>query len=142
MRRLTESVKLHEGYREKAYKDTVGVWTIGYGTNLQTLEIDEALATKWLELRLNEAVGHAEKLPEYANLNYARQDVVVEMIYNLGPRGYEGFVNTRKAMEQGRYADAAKGMLASKWAEQVGRRARRLAAQMREGIPWQELQVS
>ena len=142
MDRLLESVKQHEGLRLKAYRDSVQVWTIGYGTNLQTLEIDEPLAALWLDKRLNEAVLSARGFPEWGVLSQPRQDVIVEMIYNLGPKGYEGFVNTRKAMLQGRYADAARGMLASKWAEQVGRRAWRLAEQMERGIAWQDLDLS
>lgn len=139
MTKLRESVKLHEGFRAKAYKDTVGVWTVGYGTNLQTLEVSEALAAEWLDQRLDEARRYAEThAPEYAALSEARRDVVVEMIYNLGPAGYMGFVNTRKAMADGRFADAARGMLASKWARQVGRRAERLARQMETGQYWQE----
>jgi lysozyme len=139
--RLLDSTKIHEGLRLKAYKDTVGVWTIGYGTNLQTLEIEEPLAAEWLAKKLGEAQTFAQTLPEWATLSDIRRAVVVEMIYNLGPHGYHGFVNTRRAMAEGRYQDASNGMLASRWALQVGRRARRLAAQMREGRPWQELQV-
>ena len=37
------------------------------------------------------------------------------------------------ALQDGRYADAAKAMLDSKWAKQVGDRARRLAQQMESG---------
>jgi lysozyme len=37
------------------------------------------------------------------------------------------------AVREGRYDDAAAGMLRSKWAGQVGERAKRLAALMREG---------
>ena len=41
--RLVASLEKHEGYRDKAYQDTEGVWTIGYGTNLQELRIDESI---------------------------------------------------------------------------------------------------
>lgn len=135
---LLESVKYHEGYRDTAYRDSVGVWTIGYGTNLQTLQIDRDLAEKWLVQRLDEAKLFASRLPEWAVLDGPRQDVVVEMIYNLGPSRYVLFANTRRAMLEGRFEDAANGMLASRWAEQVGRRAIRLAAQMRTGARWNE----
>lgn len=135
---LEDSIKYHEGFRRKAYLDSVGVWTIGYGTNLQTMEIDEELAAKLMRGKLNEARVHAEGLPEYRGLSDARRDVIVEMIYNLGPKGYEGFVNTRRAIAEGRFEAASSGMLASKWAKQVGRRAERLAAQMRTGLRWNE----
>lgn len=138
MDHLLESVKLHEGYRERAYRDSVGVWTIGYGTNLQELQIDRPLAEMWLMQKLSEARRYAESYPEWSRLNAARQDVVVEMIYNLGPSKYSKFVNTRAAMQEGRFEAAANGMLASLWARQVGRRAERLASQMRTGQYWNE----
>lgn len=134
-----KSVKEHEGYRSRAYKDSVGVWTIGYGTNLQTLEIDEALASKWLEERLEAADRFARTLPEWLVMDDPRRAVIVEMIYNLGPAGYVLFANTRRAMQERDWERAAHGMLASKWAKQVGRRAARLAEQMRTGIYWNKV---
>lgn len=134
--RLRDSVIAHEGFRARAYKDSVGVWTIGYGTNLQELEITQKLAEEWLDRKLVEAQTYAKRQPEWDILSQPRRDVIVEMIYNLGPRGYSSFVNTRKAMLEGRWEDAAEGMLASKWATQVGKRAARLAGQMRTGEYW------
>lgn len=135
---LLDSVKYHEGYRERAYQDSVGVWTIGYGTNLQTLQIDRQLAEKWLRERLDEATTAAQGLPEWDGLDGPRRDVIVEMIYNIGFSGYLAFTNTRRAILDRRFEDAERGMLASKWAKQVGVRAKRLAAQMRTGVRWNE----
>ena len=39
-------------------------------------------------------------------------------------------------IERGEYADAAKNMLASKWAQQTPERAARLSEQMKTGV-WQ-----
>ena len=89
--RLVRDVKRHEGYRPKAYQDSVGVWTIGYGTNLQELVIDEALAGRWLVEKLVSSRAQAETFPWYAALNQPRKNVVVEMIYNLGPTRFAGF---------------------------------------------------
>jgi lysozyme len=51
----------------------------------------------------------------------------------MGIHGLLTFRNTLEAMRRGNYESAAAGMLASKWARQVGRRADRLAAIMRTG---------
>ena len=135
---LRKSVKGHEGYREKAYLDSVGVWTIGYGTNLQVLEIDEPTADAWLSRSLETAETGAESLPGYAHLNDARKAVLVEMVSNMGLATTRKFVNTLAAVAEGRYEDAANGMRVSRWASQVGRRARRLATQMETGEFWNE----
>jgi lysozyme len=133
---LVASIKAHEGFRSKAYQDSVGVWTIGYGQNLQVLEIDRDTAERWLIREIEKAENFAAGLPEWKDLDQVRRDVVVEMVYNLGPRGYSYFVNTRQAIRDGNYEDAARRMLMSKWAVQVGPRAKRLAEQMRTGVRW------
>lgn len=72
-------------------------------------------------------------LPWWRGLSDARQRVLLNMCFNMGIAVLLGFKNTLQMMQSGRYADAAKGMLASKWARQVGARADRLAAMMRAG---------
>lgn len=134
--RLLESIKRHEGLRLRTYTDTVGVPTIGYGQNLLTLTIDEPTAAAWLAREVEKAAKFAATTPEWVGLDPVRRDVIVEMIYNLGQTGYAGFVNTRRAIQERRFEDAAQGMLASKWARQVGRRAVRLAEQMKTGVSW------
>jgi lysozyme len=136
MSKLLESVKLHEGLRLKAYQDSVGVWTIGYGENLQELEIDEALAEAWLEESLIKAEQYARNYSFYHSLSQPRKDVLIEMIFNMGPSRVRGFTNALAAMKAGRYEDAAMEMLDSKWARQVGNRAKRLAKQMETGKYW------
>ena len=69
----------------------------------------------------------------WRGLDDVRQRVLVNMAFNLGITRLLGFKNTLAAMQAGNYADAAKGMLDSKWATQVGARATRLAAMMRDG---------
>ena len=132
--KLVSSVKAHEGFRTTAYQDTEGVWTIGYGTNLQTLTIDQQTAEKFLIEALDEAYEDAADLPEWEYLDTpARRNVVVEMIYNLGFAGYKKFTRARMFMENQDWQSASLEMLDSKWARQVGNRAKRLAGLMRKG---------
>lgn len=94
-------------------------------------------------------IGRAEQdldrtLPWWRSLSDARQRVLLNMCFNMGigrratpgkpPRGMLSFEGgTLRAVREGRYDDAAQGMLASQWARQVGARAVRLAAMMRAG---------
>ena len=133
---LLASTKLHEGFRNRAYQDTVGVWTIGYGTNLQELVIDDELATKWLYDKLRQAEVSAGGYPWYAKLSQPRKDVIVEMIYNLGLPRFDKFAKLKTALAEQKFDVAAMEMLSSVWAEQVGVRALRLAGQMKTGVPW------
>jgi lysozyme len=134
---LLASVKIHEGFRKRAYQDSVGVWTIGYGTNLQELEIDEEQAAEFLWEKLRQARVSAGGYPWFKELNAARQEVITEMIYNLGLPRFDKFAKLKLALSEKRWAAASEEMLASVWAEQVGVRALRLATQMRTGERWQ-----
>lgn len=76
------------------------------------------------------------RLPWVANLDPARQGVLINMAFNLGVNGLLGFAVTLGKIQAGDYEGAAVNMLKSKWAEQVGPRAKRLSEQMRTGV-WQ-----
>jgi hypothetical protein len=55
------------------------------------------------------------------------------MAYQLGMNGLAGFANMLKWCELGRWDEAAKEMLRSKWATQTPGRAQRAAQMMRDG---------
>lgn len=133
MSQLAESIRQHEGWRDKAYQDSEGVWTIGYGTNLQELKIDKQQGEQWLELQIQEATLGAGRFPEFALLNAVREDVFIEMVYNMGPKRVAGFRKMLAAIRDGEWEEAAIEMLDSKWARQVGRRAWSLAKLMETG---------
>ena len=133
--RLSEDVQDAEGWRPKAYQDSVGVWTVGYGTNLQELIIDTTLGARWLAEGLASAEREAERaFPWYAEASPRRQRAIVELIYNMGLPRLLGFRDTLAACAGGRWHVAAAELLDSKWAGQVGpTRANRIAAMLREG---------
>ena len=69
----------------------------------------------------------------YTELDCVRQRVIVDMVFNLGLGGFLRFQKTIAALEKHDYCEAAKEMLDSRWASQVGQRAERLAQMMRSG---------
>ena len=133
MGHLTDSIRRHEGWRDKAYQDSEDIWTIGYGRNLKELQIDKALGEQWLEEDINQAKVEAAKLSEFHLLEGARRDVLIEMVYNMGPSRTASFKKMLLAIRDGDWKEAAVQMLDSKWASQVGQRARTLAKQMETG---------
>lgn len=133
---LIAQLKIDEGCRLTAYKDTVGVWTVGYG------HAHVAPGTVWTQEKaeavlIGDVTEHNAKLaaalPWVAKLDPVRRRVLQNMAFNLGIAGLLGFKNTLEYVRTGQYGEAADGMLASKWAKQVGARAVRLAKQMRNG---------
>lgn len=131
---LIEMIKRHEGLRLKPYRDTVGILTIGYGRNLEDVGISEDEAELMLQ---NDIAGARKRLEEIftaaSTLSGPRYNVLVDMIFNLGPGGFMGFRKMRKAVEEGDFERAAQEMLDSKWAVQVKGRAEELARMMRQG---------
>lgn len=133
-KKMIAQLRLHEGERLKPYRCTAGKLTIGVGRNLDDRGItsDESayllnndIDSHWIEL--------LEHLPWVETLDEVRQRVMLDMAFNLGISGLLTFRRTLGHIKAGDYALASSAMLASKWATQVGQRARRLASMMKTG---------
>lgn len=128
--KVVGALKRDEGLRLTIYQDTEGVPTIGYGHNLRTpisLEIAEAILHEDLR-RIEGAVEHL--LPWISQLSEARQGVLFQMAFNLGPGALLTFRAMLAALKEADFRRAGIEMLDSVWAKQVGDRAVRLAQQM------------
>lgn len=121
-----------EGRKLKPYRDTVGKLTIGVGRNLDDVGINSDEANYLLNNDIARTCAALDAaLPWWRNLSDTRQQVIANMAFNMGIATLLQFKNTLAAVQAGRYEDAAEEMLASKWAGQVGGRAKRLANMMR-----------
>jgi lysozyme len=122
------SLKKHEGLRLRSYQDTEGVWTIGYGRNLQSLVIDDETAGMWLAEDAAKAIKEAKGIPEFAFLDTdARQNAFTEMVYNLGAPRLKKFEKMMDAIRKQDWSRVGTEALDSLWAKQVGERARYIA---------------
>ena len=131
---LLEMLKRHEGLQLKVYKCPAGKLSVGYGRNLEDLGISASEAESLLKndiIRVKNEVFDA--FPWYHSLNTIRQDVIVNMAFNMGITKLRYFTNLISALERHNYGEAAKEMLDSKWAKQVGKRANELALMMKTG---------
>lgn len=127
-----------EGCRLKAYRDTLGVLTIGYGHTGLDVQSDtvwtQEHADSVFEQDYTEKLAQVRKnIPWFDRLNEPRQAVIVGMCFQLGLNGLLGFNRTLGAIRDERFADAANGMRNSRWALQTPKRVLRLAAQMENG---------
>lgn len=131
---IRKLLTLHEGYRQFPYKDTVGKVTIGVGFNLTDVGLLPEEVDFILTNRIQKVAAELEKaLPWIENLDPVRIAVLVDMGFNLGTKGLLAFKRTLGSVQRGDYALASIQMLESKWARQVGKRARRLANMMKTG---------
>ena len=131
---LRPQLEEDEGVRHHPYRDSKGYLTIGCWRNLDSVGISDDEVDFLLNNDIADAESDARKLvPTFDALSDARKAVVVNMSFNMGFDTFSKFHNTLAAINDGRFYDAAVGMLASAWATQVGDRAQRLAKAMREG---------
>ena len=132
--RLKALLIKHEHYEQFPYTDTTGNLTIGIGRNISVrgVSLNEALS-----LLDDDLAWHTAKLMQFcswfAKLDDNRQIAVIDMAFNLGLQGFLGFQDTISALEALDYERAAKAMLDSLWAHQVGQRAIDLAYIIRTG---------
>lgn len=133
-------LKRDEGEKLHAYQDHLGFWTIGIGILIDKRKGGGLLPEesefifknrlRLVELDLN------RRLPWFSRLDPARRGVLVNMAFQMGIDGLLGFKDTLGLVQAGKYQDAAKQMLKSKWAGQTPARANRLSVQMATGV-WQ-----
>ena len=140
MDRLLESVKKHEGYRNKVYLDTLGKRTVGVGHLCvedfweDDKEYEEKFLMTILEHDLSDAIkGANDLLAENGcmDMNEKAHEIIIEMVFQLGKTGVSKFRNMWKALSALDYSTAAEQMLDSRWAKQTPNRANGMADIMR-----------
>ena len=139
MDKLLESVKRHERYRNKVYLDTLGKRTVGVGHLCveefweDDKEYEEKFLMDILEADLQNAIKGAKDLMSEngcMDMDEVAEEIIIEMIFQLGKTGVSKFKNMWKALSGLEYSVAASEMLDSRWAKQTPNRAQAMSAQM------------
>lgn len=129
-----EIIKYLEGFSDRLYKCTSGKWTIGYGYNIEDRGLPKDICE---ELLLRDVTRIRQWLHDnftwFSRLNEARKIALISMVYQLGEKGFLGFRNMLKALNEMDYDRAHLEMLDSKWAKQTPERARKTAIVIRTG---------
>jgi lysozyme len=138
---IIDQLKRDEGFRANVYEDTVGKHTIGYGHNLDAnplpdleFPITEVQATQILGADVERISTFLQReLPWVVSLDDARHGVLQNMSFNMGVKGLLQFHSMLEYTKQGLYKLSASEMIASRWYNEVGDRAKRLVEQMQTG---------
>lgn len=79
-------IKRHEGCRLKAYKDSVGVWTIGYGATGADIKEGLVWTQEQAEERLQSDIAKFKKELDrlVTNLSEKQEAALLSFIFNLG----------------------------------------------------------
>jgi len=137
-------LKKFEGCELKAYQDSVGVWTIGYGHTKEVKEGDQINKDEAEHLL-------AEEMPEYEGYINNYVDVPLEQnqfdaltcwVYNLGPTNFRNST-LLTVLNQERYTDVPREI--KRWNKAGGKvlkgliRRREAEALLFEGKNWYEV---
>lgn len=131
MKKLKDIIKLQEGISYHPYEDTTGHLTIGFGRNLSDIGITELEA----EIMLDHDIADAKEMLFHVFpffITEAKRNALVSMMFNLGYKNFITFKKMIEAVRNGNWDQAAKEMLDSKWAKQVGDRAKELSEMVGE----------
>jgi lysozyme len=137
--KLKAELRRDEGLRYKVYRCSAGHRTIGYGhmvdnnPSISTCTLEDAEI--WLSADIKSAILIADIFlwPENLhNFSESQQRALVNMSYNIGLRICQ-FRRLRQALAEGDWSWAAREILDSKYARQVGDRAKRVAKLMENG---------
>ena len=131
--RLRNTLIRHEGLKLTPYKCTAGKWTLGVGRNIEDRGISKVTAMQMLdediELCLNELI---ERLDYFETLPTEVQETLVNLCFNMGISRLMKFQLMLGAIQAGQYELAAKELLDSRYARQVGKRSEELADILRQ----------
>ena len=139
MERLLQSVKDHEGYRNKVYLDTLNKRTVGVGHLCvedfweDDKEYEEKFLMTILEHDLQTAIKGAEDLMQEhgcSDIDDLAKELIIEMVFQLGKTGVSKFRNMWKHLSALEYSLAASEMLDSRWAKQTPNRAQNMSNKM------------
>lgn len=92
-------LKTEEGFRARAYRDTQGHLTVGYGFNVDA-GISQRAAAALLQEQLEELHETLSGYSWYAGLDPVRQGVCLDIAFNDGLHGLLGFPNMIAALGQ------------------------------------------
>lgn len=130
--------KQREGLRLKMYRDSVGVWTIGYGHNLEARPISRRAAQLILEDDLLDVEDELlAAFPWVVDLDPVRQMAVFDMCFNMGAEKLREFDvppnGSLQRIRRGEYSQAAVQLRHTRWYQQTGRRAENVIKMIESG---------
>ena len=142
--RVFEQLKVDEGVRYEIYQDHLGYLTFGvghlitkndpeYGLEIGT-KVSEERVWQAFESDIASASSECTRLFNNKFLMWPEevQEVLVNMMFNLGRPRLSKFIKFRQALERKDWAEAAIEGRDSLWYHQVGARAERLMKRLEE----------
>jgi lysozyme len=135
---VDDLIRKYEGCRLTAYRDSLGLWTCGWGHLLdQSVDwpgytITQDQADTWLEQDISTAQLIAVRFPHWYSLNEVRQAVLTSLCFQMGTKPLY-WPQFNLELEKQDYHEAAIAGMDSRWAEQTPARAKEEMAMLESG---------
>jgi lysozyme len=140
--KLRKQLEIDEGVVHEIYLDHLGYPTFGIGHLItdndpeygldEGTPIDESRCIEAFESDVQTVLSECHVLyPEFDNLPEEAQQIIANMMFNLGRPRLTKFKMMKAAVDEGNWNEAADQMMDSRWYAQVGKRAERLVDRMR-----------
>lgn len=130
---LLQRIQREEGFRSRPYRDSEGVLTIGYGTNLDVgITSSEALFLE--QSRLVAAWECWDSWPGTSGVSDDLRRGLTDMSYQLGCEGAMEFKGFLAALAAGNDRKAEAELADSRWAREAPARVRILQRIVREAL--------
>lgn len=153
---VIKMLTVDEGFKDTAYRDTVGKVTVGIGFNMddsnakviwkyagipenfelihnKTIPITKESAWKLVNVCVDNCrIDLHHLFPEFETYPEGVQLALINLMYNMGLnvfQQFKGFINLVKYLQ---FEEAAIDLAKTKWATQVGKRKDRVCALLRE----------
>ena len=135
--KLIEMLRAHEGVETYAYKCSENKITIGVGRNIDKgggLGLSDDEVDYLLQNDIDRVISELDSEYDwFSGLDSVRQDVMIDISFNLGQTRLRAFKKALLAMSEGDWDEAADEFMDSRWSGQVGIRAKNLTNMIRSG---------
>lgn len=137
-----EFTAANEGFRDLAYLDSEGKWTLGFGQHEGIepgMTCTRVQAESWFALAYGKATDQAQidLGVRWLGLDEVRKAALVDMAYEMGGTGLAEFGHFLAAMRNENWRLAHDEGLASLWAKQVSTRSAKVCGMVLTG-KWPE----
>ncbi len=125
-KKVKEKIVSEEGTRNRMYKDTRGIPTIGIGHNLLDNKISNETIDVIFRDDLNEVTKQLDN--EFSWWREHPEEVqifMIDFVFNVGINTAKSFKNTMQLIQNKKYKEASESLMKSKYAQQVSNRAKR-----------------
>ena len=131
--KIANRIKKNEGFKNKIYKDSLGNPTIGYGHLINSKDFfvvnksySKKILTNIFKKDFEKAVSDFKNNYDLKKLSTNSQEVIIEMIFQLGIKKTLKFKKFTKYIKKKHYYLAAFEMMKSLWYKQTPNRVNKL----------------